>query len=182
MPTYISLIRGINVGGHKTVKMDELRKAVEALGFEQVRTYVQSGNIVFQAPKQSAVTLSKKIEAVILKKFGHEAAVITKTPEELKAAIESNPFSKRKAIAEDRLYVTFLSGCPDAANVKKLDAVSSGDDEYRWHEDILYFHLPNGAGNSKLVTAPFEKWFALRATTRNWRTVNNLHQMATEQG
>lgn len=181
MPTYISLIRGINVGGHKTVKMDELRKAVEALGFAQVRTYVQSGNLVFQGARQPTTAISKKLEGVILKTFGHEVSVITKTPEELKAAIERNPFAKRKAVAENRLYVTFLSGCPDAAQVKKLDAVSSGDDEYRWRDEILYFHLPNGAGNSKLVTAPFEKWFSLRATTRNWRTVNNLLQMATER-
>jgi uncharacterized protein (DUF1697 family) len=182
MPTYISLIRGINVGGHKKLKMDELRKAVEALGFAQVRTYVQSGNLVFQAPKQATAAVSKKIEAVILKKFGYEVSVITKTPEELKAAIESNPFLKGKAVAEERLYVTFLSGCPEPANVKRLDAVSSGADEYRWQDNVIYFHLPNGAGNSKLATAPFEKWFSVRATTRNWRTVNNLHQMATEHG
>ncbi len=181
MPTYISLIRGINVGGHKSVKMDALRKAVEALGFEQVRTYVQSGNLVFQAPKQSTGAVSKKIETVILKKFGHEVSVISKTPEELQAAIEKNPFLKNKALAEERLYVTFLSDRPEAANVKKLDAISSGDDEYRWQDDVIYFHLPNGAGNSKLATAPLEKWCSVRATTRNWRTVNNLHQMATER-
>src|SRR5579862_340475 len=109
MPIYISLIRGINVGGHKTLKMDELRKAVEALGFEQVRTYVQSGNLVFRAPKQSTAAVSTKIEAAILKKFGHEVSVITKTPEELKTAIDKNPFLKNKAIAEEKLYVTFLS-------------------------------------------------------------------------
>lgn len=182
MPTYISLIRGINVGGHKKVKMDQLRKAVEALGFDQVRTYVQSGNLVFQGANQPTAAISKKIEAVILKNFGHEVAVITKTPEGLKAAIEKNPFSRDKTIAAERLYVTFLSGRPEAKHVKKLDAVSSGDDEYRWHDEIIYFHLPNGAGNSKLATAPIEKWCSLRATTRNWRTVNNLHQMATERG
>ena len=182
MPTYISLIRGINVGGHKTVKMDQLRKAVEAVGFEKVRTYVQSGNLVFQGSKQSAASVSKKIESVILKKFGHEASVITKTPEELKAAIEENPFLQNRAITAERLYLTFLSGCPEAANVKRLDAVSSGDDEYRWLDDVIYFHLPNGAGNSKLATAPLEKWCSLRATTRNWRTVNNLLQMAMERG
>ena len=182
MPTYISLIRGINVGGHKSVKMDTLRKAVEAIGFEQVRTYVQSGNLVFQAPKQSAASLSKKIEAVILKQFGHEASVITKTPEELKAAIEKNPFLKNKAITAERLYLTFLSGRPEAVNVKRLDAVSSGDDKDRWHDDVIYFHLPNGSGNSKLATAPLEKWCSLRATTRNWRTVNSLLEMAMERG
>lgn len=182
MPTYISLIRGINVGGHKKLKMDELRKAVEAVGFEQVRTYVQSGNLVFRGAKLPTAAISKKIEAVILKKFGHEVSVITKTPEELEAAIEENPFLKNKAMAEERLYVTFLSGRPEPADVKKLDAVSSGDDEYRWHDDVIYFHLPNGAGNSKLATAPLEKWCAVRATTRNWRTVNNLLQMATERG
>jgi uncharacterized protein (DUF1697 family) len=179
MPIYISLIRGINVGGHKTVKMDELRKAVEALGFQQVRTYVQSGNIVFQAPKQAPSSISKKLEEVITKKFGHAAAVITKTPEELEAAIQHNPFLKEKAIDIARLHVVFLSGTPASADVKKLDAIP-GEDRYRWERDIIFLHLPNGAGNSKLANAPFERWLSVRATTRNWNTVNNLHQMARE--
>jgi uncharacterized protein (DUF1697 family) len=180
MPTYISLIRGINVGGHKSIKMDELRKAAESLGFKDVRTYVQSGNIVFSASKQAPAALSKKTEAVILKKFGHEVSVITKTTEEVKQAIQNNPFLKEEGLDTSKLHVTFLSGHPQSSDLKKLEAIPCGDDRYRCQGDILFLYLPNGAGESKLANAPFEKYLRLRATTRNWRTVNNLHLMAGE--
>jgi uncharacterized protein (DUF1697 family) len=178
MATYISLIRGINVGGHKKVAMEQLRKSVAALGFKNVRTYVQSGNIVFEAPKQSGAAISQMLERVILEAFGHSAAVITKTPEELAKAIEQNPFLKEKGMDVSKLHVTFLSGSPLLSDVKKLDAISSGRDRFRCLADLLYLHLPDGAGNSKLANAPFEKLLSVRATARNWRTVNNLHQMA----
>jgi uncharacterized protein (DUF1697 family) len=182
MPTYISLIRGINVGGHKKIKMDELRKAVETLGFEQVRTLIQSGNLVFKAAKQAPSSLSRKLEALIAKRFGHEVAVITKTPAELADAIQNNPFLKETGIDLSRLHVTFLSGRPEAADVRKLEAIPSRDDRFHWQGDLLYLHLPNGAGESKLAAAPFEKLLSVQATTRNWNTVNNLHQMAVDQG
>jgi uncharacterized protein (DUF1697 family) len=182
MPIYISLIRGINVGGHKTVGMELLRKAVSSIGFKNVRTYIQSGNVVFDAPKQSASAISKKIENVILKEFGHDAAVITKTPEELAATIAKNPFLKEKGVDPSRLHVTFLTGCPAPADLKKLEAIPSGDDRFHCHGDILYLHLPEGMGNSKLGNAPFEKLLSVRGTARNWRTLNTLHQMAVDRG
>lgn len=182
MPTYISLIRGINVGGHKKVGMEPLRKAVSALGFRNVRTYIQSGNIVFEAPKQSVLTISKKLENVIRKEFGHDASVITKTPEELAAAIAMNPFVKEKTVDLSRLHVTFLTGCPPPADLKKLEAIPTGQDRFHCHGDILYLHLPDGMGNSKLGNAPFEKLLSVRGTSRNWRTVNTLHDMALKHG
>lgn len=182
MPTYISLIRGINVGGHKKVKMEQLRKSVEALGFQRVRTYVQSGNIVFQSPRQPVATISKKIEGAILAEFGHTTPVITKTSEEIARVLESNPFLKQTAIDLTRLYVVFFSGRPKPLDVKKLESIPSGADQFRCQDDILFLHLPNGAGESKLANAPFEKLLSVRGTARNWRTVNNLHQMALDRG
>jgi uncharacterized protein (DUF1697 family) len=182
MPTYISLIRGINVGGHKTVKMEELRKAVEKLGCERVRTYVQSGNIVFRAAKHSPAALSRKIEAVILKKFGHEVSVITKTPEDFEAAIRDNPFLKEKAIDISKLHVAFLSGRPEASALKKLEGFPCGDDKFHCQGDIIYLFCANGMGQTKLTNTALEKLLSVRATARNWRSVNNLHQMALDQG
>jgi uncharacterized protein (DUF1697 family) len=141
---------------------------------------VQSGNIVFSTAKQSPAALSKKMEAVILKKFGHQVSVITKTTEEVKQAIQNNPFLKEKEIDISRLYVTFLSGHPQSADLEKLDAIPCGDDRYHWLGDIIFLYLPNGAGESKLANAPFEKYVGVRTTTRNWRTVNKLHLMAGE--
>ncbi|HKS71791.1 MAG TPA: DUF1697 domain-containing protein [Terriglobales bacterium] len=182
MPTYISLIRGINVGGHKKVGMEPLRKAVSALGFKNVRTYIQSGNIIFEGPKQSTSAISKKIESILVQEFGHAASVITKTPEELGSAIAKNPFLKEKAIDPSRLHVTFLTGCPAPADLKRLEAIPSGTDRFQCQGDVLYLHLPGGMGNSKLGNAPFEKLLSVRGTARNWRTVNALHEMALNRG
>lgn len=182
MAVYISLIRGINVGGHKIVKMEQLRVALEKLGFQKVQTYIQSGNIVFQLPKQPASTIAKKTEDAIAKEFGHSAAVITLTADELKAVLEGNPFLKKKGIDVTKLHVLFLSGRPEAAGVKKLAAIPSRNDQFEWRDECIYLYLPDGAGESKLATAPFDKLLSVQATARNWNTVNRLHQMAQDRG
>ena len=180
MPTYISLIRGINVGGHNKVKMDLLRKSVETLGFRQVQSYIQSGNLVFQGAKQSPTTISKKIEDVILKKFGFPAAVITITADEVRATLDGNPFLKQKGIDPSNLHVIFLSSRPEAADVKKLETIPSRDDRFEWRDQCLYLHLPNGTAQSRLANSPLEKLLSVRTTTRNWNTVNELHKMAQD--
>ena len=182
MAVYISLIRGINVAGHKIVKMDQLRTALEELGFQKVQTYIQSGNIVFQLPKQSESAISKKVEDAIGKEFGHSAAVITLTADEVKAALQGNPFLKKKGIDITKLHVLFLSARPEAADVKKLAAIPSRDDQFEWRDECIYLYLPNGAGESKLATAPFDKLLSVQATARNWNTVNRLYQMSQECG
>ena len=180
MPAYISLIRGINVGGHNKVKMALLRKSVETLGFRQVQTYIQSGNLVFQGTKQSTSTISRKIEDAILKKFGFSAPVITITADEICATLDGNPFLKQKGIDVSKLHVIFLSGRPEAASVKKLEAIPSRDDRFEWRDQCLYLHLPDGTAQSKLANAPLERLLSVRTTTRNWNTVNELHKMAQD--
>ena len=120
MPTYISMLRGINVGGHKKVPMNQLRAMFEALGFKEVRTYIQSGNVVFRATMGNPEDLSRKIEQRVLKEFGFPASVITRTPEELQKAIQSNPFIKESGLAPAKVYVAFLTEAPKADAVKKL--------------------------------------------------------------
>jgi len=112
MPTYIALLRGINVGGHKKVKMELLRKSFTALGFEQVQTYIQSGNVVFKGAKASAAALSRKIEDRIVKDFGFPAPVITRTQEEIATAIQNNPFLKEGAVDPGRLHLIFCRKLP----------------------------------------------------------------------
>ena len=182
MAVYISLIRGINVGGHKIVKMDRLRAALEKLGFQKVQTYIQSGNIVFQLPKQSPSTISKTIKDAVGKEFGHSAEIITLTADEVKATLDGNPFLKKKGIDITKLHVLFLSGRPEAADINKLAAIPSRDDQFEWRDECIYLYLPNGAGESKLATAPFNKLLSVQATARNWNTVNRLHQMAQDCG
>ena len=180
MPTYISMLRGINVSGQKLVKMERLRELFEALGFTQVKTYVQSGNVVFQAKKGSPADLSRKIEAGILAEFGFDAPVVSKTAEEIGLVIQSNPFLKEKAVDPTKLHVTFLSGAPAKAGLEKLSALPAGPDRFHAHASEIYLYCPDGYGNSKLTNNVLEKVLSVRATTRNWKTVNQLYRMATE--
>ena len=120
MPVYVSLLRGINVGGHRLVKMEKLRSSLEALGFESVKTYIQSGNVVFKAKKTSTQALSKKIEDKIVQDFGFPASVITRTGDEFDRIIAKNSLLKNSAIDPAKLHVLFLSESPDGAALKKI--------------------------------------------------------------
>lgn len=175
--TYIALLRGINVGGHKIIKMDQLRKAFEELGFASVATYVQSGNVVFQPPTEAALNLSEKIEKMVLQRFAMSVRVIVRTSEEIDDVVKNNPFLKQKGVDPARLHVTFLSGTPQNAAVKGLDAIAAGADKFRCRGAEIYLYCPNGLGRTKLSIQAFEKVLSVGATTRNWNTVNQLHQM-----
>jgi uncharacterized protein (DUF1697 family) len=180
MPIYISMLRGINVAGHKLVKMAALQAAFEALGFEQVRTYIQSGNVVFKAAKSSPVNLSREIEGKILDEFGFEVPVITRTSEEMGGVIRVNPFLKEKGIDLSKLHVTFLSDVPALAAVKAFESLAVKPDQFRASGREIYLYCPNGYGTTKLSNNAFEKVLSLSATTRNWNTVNKLYEMSLE--
>src|SRR5260370_22706158 len=130
--TYICLIRGINVGGKKIIKMEQLRKEFEALGFEDVRTYVQSGNVIFKAGARAQDDLSIKIEKMILGKFGFPVSGIVKTPEEINQAIKKNPVFPEKGIDVSQLHLTFLDGAPEKAALRALDALIVPPEQVRY--------------------------------------------------
>ncbi len=176
--TYIALLRGINVGGHKLIRMEQLRKSIEALGMGNVRTYVQSGNVVFQAPKQPATALQQKLEQKIARDFGHAPSVIVRTAAEIAAVLGKNPFSRRTGIDLARLHVTFLSDAPSKTALKALLARDVKPDEFQCVGKEIYLYLPNGFAKTKLNISLFEKLLSVRATTRNWNTVNRLSEMA----
>ena len=174
------MLRGINVGPHKRVKMDDLRKSFEALGFEQVKTYIQSGNVVFKAGKASSATLGKKIEARIVSDFGFSASVIVRTSAELGDIIAANPFLKQRGIDKEKLHVTFLSEIPAAPALKKLAEFTVAPDQARCVGREIFLHLPNGFSGSSLWKVPWEKALAVVTTTRNWKTVNAIYQMCLD--
>jgi uncharacterized protein (DUF1697 family) len=176
--TYIALLRGINVGGHKIIKMDELRKAFEELGFEGVATYVQSGNVVFKASKTVSDDLPRKIEEMLLRRFSMSVPVIVRTAEEVGEVLRNNPFLKERGIDVSRLHVTFLSHTPQKTAMKGLDAIAAGPDRFHGRGQEIYLHCPNGFGGTRLSINAFEKVLAVGATTRNWNTVNKLYEMA----
>ncbi len=180
MATYISMLRGINVGGNKKIKMEQLRKSFEALGFEQVKTYIQSGNVVFKTGRVSPITLSKKIEVRILGDFGFSVSVISRTVDEMAKAIESNPFLKEPGIDPQKLHVAFLSDAPAPEALKKLETLTTAPDKSRCCGKEVYLYLPNGVSQSFWMKTPLDRVLSVVTTTRNWRTVNTLHQMCQD--
>jgi uncharacterized protein (DUF1697 family) len=180
MPIYIALLRGINVGGNKLIKMDELRRSFEALGCERVASYIQSGNLVFKASKLSAGALTKKIEERIQSDFGHSVAVMLRTADEMKKTIASNPFLRERAIDLEKLHVTFLSEIPEPSALKKLEELTTSPDRFRCSGKTVYLYLPNGFSGSSFMKKPLDRILSVVTTTRNWKTVNQLSQMCMD--
>jgi uncharacterized protein (DUF1697 family) len=175
--TYVALLRGINVGGHKMIKMDQLREAFEELGYSDVATYVQSGNVVFKAPGKVLGDLSKKIQEMLLRQFAMAVPVIVRAAEEIGDVARNNPFLKESGIDSTRLHVTFLSDTPQKTAVKGLDAIAAGPDRFQCCGQEIYLYCPNGFAETKLSIKAFEKVLSVGATTRNWNTVNKLYAM-----
>jgi uncharacterized protein (DUF1697 family) len=180
MPVYVSLLRGINVGGHKSVKMEKLRSSLEELGFESVKTYIQSGNVVFKAKKTSTTALSQTIEEKIMEDFGFPASAITRSSDELDQTIEKNPLLKNAAIDLAKVHVMFLSEAPDGAALKKIAALAIAPEECRCAAREVYFYFPNGVSQSVYFKTPVDRILAVTTTMRNWKTVNTLQQMCRD--
>jgi uncharacterized protein (DUF1697 family) len=180
VPSYVAMLRGINVSGSKIIKMEALRASFEALGFSSVRTYVQSGNVVFAAKERTAAPLGGKIAARIKRDFGFDVPVLVLSSSELARVVAANPFLGGKGIDPAKLHVTFLSGPAAAAGLKKMEAVASGRDEFRCVGTSIYLVCPDGYGQTKLSNNVFERALGVGATTRNWKTVTTLAAMAAE--
>lgn len=180
MPIYVAMLRGINVSGHNTMKMEELRASFGALGFRGVKTYVQSGNVIFEAAKGSATKLSAQIGARIQRDYGFRISIVVKTPKELENVIKNNPFAKLKSVDPSKLHVTFLAEPATKDALRKLEALALGPDQIRVDGSEIYLHCPDGYGRTKLSNAAIERVLSVTATTRNWKTVNTIFEMALE--
>lgn len=178
MESYIALLRGINVGGQKKIKMADLRTLLGKLPFEKVETYVQSGNIVFKAKEKNVSNVEKMIEKAIQDAYDFEVPTLVKTPAELKHVLENNPFLNNPETATERLYMTFLKEEPAAERIEKLKTFDYSPEDYRLEGKDLYFFAPNGYGRAKMNNNFFENKLKVVATTRNWRTVNKLYEMS----
>lgn len=178
MPNYIAMLRGINVSGHKIIKMERLRASFGALGFSNVKTYIQSGNVVFAASSNSEATLAGKIEKKIVDDYGFAVPVLLKTAQEMEIVIKRNPFPEVPAVDYGRLHVTFLAGDPPKTALELLRPLAVAAEQFHILGREIYLYCPNGYGNSKLSNAPIERKLSVGATTRNWKTVNTLLEMA----
>ena len=177
METYISLLRGINVSGQKKVNMKELKEVYEGLGLENVRTYIQSGNVVFNHKKTPVKKLIANLEQAIAENFGFDVPVQIRTKAELERIIAENPFLKEKGLELEKNYVIFLAKEPDKAQLEKVNDLSYAPERFIISGTTIYFYCPNGYGNAKLNNNLFESKLKVSATTRNWKTVNVLAGM-----
>lgn len=177
MATYVAMLRGINVGGRAKVGMAELRQLFADLGHTDVQTYIQSGNVVFAtrtARERVAVDLEQRIGADL----GVDVTVVLRTAPDLARIVAKNPFVRRGA-DPSTLHVTFLAGGAGSGAAGRLDAPDAGPDELIVAGQDVYLHCPNGYGRTKLNNTFIERRLGARATTRNWRTVTKLLELAS---
>jgi uncharacterized protein (DUF1697 family) len=180
MSTYISLLRGINVGGGKTIRMDALRNLFEDLGFTNIRTYVQSGNVIFAAPSQELPGMVKRIETRIHQVYGYHVPVFIRQPDEIQQLLSNNPFLNDRNLDPAKLHVTFIYGTPSDDSWRNLPPPGQIEDEFALAERAIYLFCPNGYGKTKLSNSFFERRLATPTTTRNWNTVNALFRISKQ--
>ena len=180
MAAYIAMLRGVNVTGHNTIKMEVLRGLCQGLGFRNVETYVQSGNIVFQALLENPEAISKRIGETVLRSFGFDTPVIVRTSKEMRNVIGNNPFLKEKGIDSSKLHVTFLSETAQKGSEKKLETLATNPDRFYPASHEIYLYCPGGYGRTRLPNNAIEKALSVEATTRNWKTTNALFEMVSK--
>ena len=181
MTIYISILRGINVSGQKLIKMDALRKMYESLGFHNVTTYLQSGNVIFTSNDIELCQLEQRISLQIEKDFGFDVPVIVFTFDKLKYIIENNPFTKEPDKDPASLHVTFLSSKPDNFDPKAIENKKQDGEEISFSDNAVYLYCPNGYGRTKLTNNFLEAKLKVVATTRNLKTTNELLKISQKR-
>ena len=180
MKKYISLLRGINVSGQKRILMNDLKSLYESVGLDDVSTYIQSGNVVFNSDEKNKNKIAELITDSIKLKYGFDVKVLIRTKNELAKITKQNPFLKNEGVDVKRLYVTFLERKPEAKLINNLATDKETIDSYKVIGREVYLHVPSGFGRTIFSNNYIEKKLGLKATTRNWKTVNKLLQIASE--
>jgi uncharacterized protein (DUF1697 family) len=178
VPTYAALLRGINVGRNKRIAMADLRSLVEELGHASVKTHLQSGNVVFESPKRSDGALGDAIERAIASELGMDVTVMVRRSDQLAAVVAAGPYGRRTSDYK-QIHVAFLSEAPKAAAVKRFGIEEFAPDEMTVVGREVHLLYPDGYGRTKLTNAVIEKRLGVRATTRNWRTVQALADLTS---
>ncbi len=178
MQTYIAMLRGINVSGREKIKMADLRAYLSELDWQDLNTYIQSGNIVFRAEVATESLLAKVLADKIREKYEFDVPVLVKTQADVEAVVNENPFPKADGYDSKYLHVTFLAKAPTEAAIEVVKAVSHEPEQFIWRGTHLYLYAPKGYGRAKLNNNFLERKLDVQATTRNWKTVNKLLEMA----
>jgi uncharacterized protein (DUF1697 family) len=177
MKTYFSILRGINVSGQKSIKMADLKAIYESLGFSNVQTYIQSGNVVFNSTMIDCNEIIKVIQFAILEQYNFDVPVFVFTIQDLDETIDGVELMKLKQEHFDKLHVTFLSSIPHFDLVNKLKEFDFSPDFFVIKENVIYVYCPNGYGKTKLSNTFFENKLKISATTRNWKSVHALKDL-----
>lgn len=180
MTTYLALLRAVNVGGKNKLPMADLRKALEGAGFEQVRTYIQSGNIILDAPDDDRAKLAQRISALMQKEFGVTSPTVIVTRGELADAIAGYPYPT--GTPDDKLaHILFLADTPSAEQIAALDPDRSPGDQFQANGRVVYLRFATGIGTSKLTNVWFDRQLSTVSTARNLKTCNTLLTMMDER-
>lgn len=178
MAVIISMLRGINVGGHNKVKMEALRALYESLQLRDPRTYVQSGNVIFRTEEPDMVRLAKRVESGIERAFGFHSDVILRTSSELREVMARNPFATRRGIEPSKLLITFLASDPDPEAREKIRTLKADPEELWIYGRELYIYFPKGIGQSKLPVPAILKTLKTSGTGRNWTSSTKMLEIA----
>jgi uncharacterized protein (DUF1697 family) len=177
MKTYIALLRGINVGGHKKIPMAELIELLSNAGFENVQSYIQSGNVILESSEEQINTIEEQIKTSILNYFGFEVSVLVKTRKDLKRIFDTCPFSKEK---KKKSYFTILHNRPNDELVKIASKKVYEGEEYLIINDCIYYFCEKGYGQAKFNMNLFERKLKTASTSRNYNTIVKLLSLSED--
>lgn len=178
MAAFIAMLRGVNVGGNKRIRMERLRGLCRSIGLKNPQTLMQSGNVVFDAATRGPETVRKSLEAAIEAEFGFRACVLIRQAAEMAGAISDNPFEREAVDDPSHLLVMFLEAAPGADAVERLGSGHVGPEKIAIREREAFLYYPAGIGRSKLTNAVLEKGLGVSGTARNWNTATRLLAMA----
>ncbi len=175
--THLALLRGINVSGHRMIKMEALKTVLENIGFKNVRTYIQSGNVFIDSDEENAAKVGFIIKQEIQKSFGHDVPVIIISKTDLEKCFTNSPFLKENDADTKKLYVAFTSKVLNQTAINDLKISNFKPDEASIDNNLIFLKYETGAGNTKLTQTYIEKKLSVVATIRNWNTINKLLKM-----
>jgi uncharacterized protein (DUF1697 family) len=180
MSVIISMLRGVNVGGHNKIKMDELRALYESLKLKGAQTHVQSGNVIFRSDEKDLAALTLRIQNAIERKFGFHPEVIARTRSEMRDTVARNPFARRRGIEPSRLLVTFLASEPKSEAREAVLQMKIAPEELRIEGRELYIYYPNGMARPTVPWVKIERTLKVSGTGRNWNSVTKMLAIAEE--
>lgn len=181
MTTHLALLRGINVSGHNMIKMEALKTTLEAIGFKNVQTYIQSGNVFVDSEEENAEKVGFQIKQEIFKVFGHEVPIVVIGKLDLESCFKNNPFFREKDLDTNKLYIAFVSKALRSDTINDLKISQFKPDEASIDASRIYIKYAVGAGKTRFDQKYIEKKLNVTATIRNWNTVTQLLKIYEEK-